>query len=128
MFDSVNAFAIYILIPDVTLKNAECKDCNLKKIKTHITWYKSNQKVLGLVVAWHLGVFIPEKRLYVSHIKHINEVQFNGCDNLIYSIISCTYLLSELWQYNELFLTHRTSICTRKTWPGKLLEYAVSCE
>ena len=75
MFDSVNAFAIYILIPDVTLKNAECKDCNLKKIKTHITWYKSNQKVLGLVVAWHLGVLIPEKRLYVSHIKHINKLQ-----------------------------------------------------
>ena len=37
----------------------------------------------------------------------------NGCDNLIYSIISCTYLLSELWQYNELFLTHRISIRTR---------------
>ena len=79
MFDSVNAFAIYILIPDVTLKNAECKDCNLRKIKTHITWYKSNQKVLGLVVAWHLGVFIPEKRLYVSHIKHINKVPFDIC-------------------------------------------------
>ena len=75
MFESVNAFAIYILIPDVTLKNAECKDCNLKKIKTHITWYKSNQKVLGLVVAWHLGVLIPEKRLYVSHVKHINKPQ-----------------------------------------------------
>ena len=67
MFDSVNAFAIYILIPDVTLKNAECKDCNLKKTKTHITWYKSNQKVLGLVVAWHLGVSIPEKILCVSY-------------------------------------------------------------
>ena len=110
MFDSVNAFAIYILIPDVTLKNAECKDCNLKKIKTHITWYKSNQKVLGLVVAWHLGVLIPEKRLYVSHVKHINKPQlisvrfqiemvlmnnlYNRCGNILHSIIRCIAVLS----------------------------------
>ena len=40
-----------------------------------IEWNKSNQKVLGLVVAWHLGVLIPEKRLYVSHVKHINKPQ-----------------------------------------------------